>query len=334
MRDFYWDNTWFFGANFIPSNAINQLEMWQEDTFSLDVIERELGYAKSIGMNIMRVFLHDLLWEQDSEGLLSRMDAYLSVADKHGIKTMFVFFDDCWGNEFSLGKQPDPVEFSHNSGWVKSPGTVAADDLSQRPRLERYVKGVLKHFANDRRIAVWDLYNEPGNGESGNHITNTGLRESESLPLLLDVFKWASEIAPSQPYTAGVWRDNEPFNEINEAILKYSDIVTFHVYGNKKSTADIYLKMKEKANSRPIICTEYMARHYGSTFEEVLPFLKENNKGAINWGLVSGKTQTIYPWVSYDKEDRLAMPFHDIFEKDGRFLVPEEEQVFNKYTIK
>ncbi len=333
MRKFYWEDEWFFGANFTPSNAINQLEMWQEDTFSIDVIERELGYAKSIGMNIMRVFLHDLLWEQDSEGFLSRMEQYLTVSDKLGIKTMFVFFDDCWKDEFSLGKQSEPVAFSHNSGWIKSPGTAAADDLSQRPRLENYVKGVLTHFANDKRIVAWDLYNEPGNGSSGDHITETGLRENASLPLLLDVFRWAEEVSPSQPYTVGMWCYTEPFNEINETILEKSDIVTFHCYEDKQGAIERCLKIIDKANSRPMMCTEYMARHLKSTFEDALPVFKENNIGAINWGLVSGKTQTIYPWDSYDKEDRLTMPFHDVFEKDGSLLVAEEEQVFRKYTM-
>ncbi len=333
MRKFYWENKWFFGANFIPSNAINQLEMWQADTFSIDVIERELTYAKSIGMNIMRVFLHDLLWEQDAKGLLSRMEKYLEVADKLEIKTMFVFFDDCWKDEFALGKQPEPVELSHNSGWIKSPGTVAADDLSQRPRLESYVKGVLTHFANDKRIAVWDLYNEPGNGTSGDHMTKTGLRENASLPLLLDVFKWAKEVSPSQPYTVGVWKYDEAFNELIEASLKYSDIITFHCYDNKNKAALRCSEIIEKAALRPVICTEYMARHISSTFEDILPIFKENNIGAINWGLVSGKTQTIYPWNSYVEDDRYAIPFHDIFEKDGSYLVPDEEKVFCKYTI-
>ncbi len=332
MREFYWENKWFFGANFIPSNAINQLEMWQEDTFSIDIIKKELGYAKSIGMNIMRVFLHDLLWEDDSEGLISRMDTYLTVADSLGIKTMFVFFDDCWKDEFSLGKQPEPVPLSHNSGWIKSPGTVAADDLSQRPRLERYVKGILSHFADDRRIAAWDLYNEPGNGSAGNHVTTTGLRENKSLPLLLDVFKWAKEVSPSQPYTACAWRFDDAFAEINKTVFELSDIITFHLYSGKKNTLDKCLMMLEEADSRPVICTEYMARHMESTFANVLPVLKENNVGAINWGLVSGKTQTIYPWDEYEK-DRYAYPFHDVFEKDGSLLMPEEQEVFDKYTI-
>ncbi len=334
MRNFCFADDWRFGANFIPSNAINQLEMWQDETFSIDVIQRELGFAKSIGMNMMRVFLHDLLWEDDAAGLLSKMDQYLTVSDQLGIKTMFVFFDDCWNDTFSLGKQPDPIPLSHNSGWVQSPGSVAANDPSQRTRLEAYVKGVLTHFANDQRILAWDLYNEPGNGSCGDHVTRSGLRESASLPLLLDVFRWAEEISPSQPYTVGVWNQSEGFNELNEASLAYSDIVSFHFYGNKTDMADFIKRLKERAAGRPMICTEYMARHLDSTFADVLPVLKEAHVGAVNWGVVSGKTQTIYPWDSYQSDDRYTKPFHDVFSQDGQLLLPEEAEVFRKYTIK
>ncbi len=325
MREFNFDSTWSFGANFTPSNAINQLEMWQKETFSPEVIRRELGYAKRIGMNMMRVFLHDLLWEQDANGFLVRMDEFLSIADDIGIKIMFVFFDDCWKSEFSLGKQPDPVPLSHNSGWIQSPGQTAADDPAQRPRLEEYVKGVLNHFKNDGRIAVWDLYNEPGNGSCGNHITQTGLRENASLPLLLDVFKWAKEVSPSQPYTAGIWNYSDSFGELNKVMAEYSEILTFHFYGDEEDMQKTCLMMQKMAKGRSIICTEYMARHLGSTFKHVLPILRKNNIGAINWGLVSGKTQTIYPWDDYKKDDRYTLPFHDIFEQNGAFLVPEEE---------
>ena len=56
----YESHPWLAGANFVPSTAINQLEMWQAETFDPATIDRELGYAQSIGMNTMRVFLHDI----------------------------------------------------------------------------------------------------------------------------------------------------------------------------------------------------------------------------------------------------------------------------------
>ena len=193
---------WRFGANFTPSNAINQLEMWQEETFSPELIDRELGFAEKIGMNCMRVYLHDLAYEADKEGFFKRVEQYLEISSSHGIATMFTIFDDCWNSNFSIGKQPEPIPNTHNSGWIQSPGNKAADDLSQRPRLENYVKNLLDRFRSDERIFLWDLYNEPGNGSIGD---NTGgiIRGNRSLPLLKDVFKWAREINPDQPLTAG-----------------------------------------------------------------------------------------------------------------------------------
>ena len=326
-----WDAKDFqrFGADFIPSNAINQLEMWQADTFDPETIDRELGWAAAIGMSVMRVYLHDLLWEDDAAGFLKRMDEYLTIAAKHGIKTMFVFFDDCWNTEFQLGKQPDPIPETHNSGWVQSPGNRAADDLSQRPRLEAYVKGVLRHFAHDERILLWDLYNEPGNGESGDHVTLSGLRENRSMPLVQDVFRWAREIDPDQPLTIGLWNFSAGFDDLNRYFLEHSDVVTFHSYDPAPLLQERINWMRICANGRPILCSEYMARINNSLFQTCLPLLEKNGVGAINWGLVAGKTQTIYPWKCYKDRPNLK-PFHDIFQQDGSFLLPEDEEFFRE----
>jgi hypothetical protein len=101
--------------------SINQLEMWQADTFDPTTIDRELGWAESIGMNVMRVYLHDLVYQENKEGFLKRMDDFLKIADKHHIKILFVFFDSCWNDDPKLGKQPDPKPGVHNSGWARSP---------------------------------------------------------------------------------------------------------------------------------------------------------------------------------------------------------------------
>ena len=325
---------WSFGCNFIPSTAINQLEMWQKETFDPETIDRELGWAAGIGMNLVRVYLHDLLWLDDAAGFIDRMEQFLSIADKHGIKAMFVFFDDCWRAEFQLGKQPDPIPYNHNSGWVQSPGNRAADDLSQRERLEAYVKGVLTHFAHDKRIALWDLYNEPGNGKSGDHITKTGLRGNASMPLLKDVFTWAREIDPDQPITAAPWSFGEDFDDLNRFMFENSDVVTFHAYNNPAELLERINFMRYLAEGRQIICSEYMARPAGSTFKDCLPVMRENNVGAINWGLVSGKTQTIYPWGWSEEKGTPDPYFHDVFNQDGSFLYPEEGTFFQEFKAK
>ena len=323
------NSVWRFGANFTPSNAINQLEMWQAETFSPALIDRELGFAEKIGMNTMRVYLHDLAYEIDNEGFFQRINQYLEIASSHGIGTIFTIFDDCWNSVFSTGKQPEPVPNTHNSGWIQSPGNKAADDLAQRPRLEKYVKSLLERFKNDERIILWDLYNEPGNGSVGD---NTGgkVRAGRSLPLLKDVFKWAREINPDQPLTAAPWIFTEDFRELNRFMFENSDVVTYHAYCQPDRFTERLDLMKYIADGRPLICTEYVARSAGCTFIECLPILRKNGVGAINWGLVSGKTQTIYPWSVLAGKVPENVPFHDIFDTGGNLLVTEEQAVFDK----
>ncbi len=325
-----WGETqpWFFGANFTPSTAINQLEMWQAETFDPVTIERELGYAQRIGMNIMRVYLHDLLWEHDREGFIERIDLYLSIADGKGIKTMFCIFDDCWNTEFALGPQPAPKPYTHNSGWVQSPGHKIVEDPTQWPRLERYVKELLERFKADRRIAVWDLYNEPTNSV-GDPITGKR-RPINSVPLLRAVFEWARSVdGLSQPVTVGCWNGADALDQV---CFELSDIVTFHGYLKPD-------KLRERIEKcglprRPVICTEWLARGAGSTFAASLPIFRQQCAGAIHWGLVAGKTQTNYPWGWNKDKGEPPVCHHDIFRTDGTLLHPEEGQIIRTATMK
>jgi len=316
---------WYFGANFYPSTAINQLEMWQTETFDPVTIERELGYAQRIGMNCMRVYLHDLLWEHDREGFIERLEKYLEIADGKGIKTMFCIFDDCWNTKFALGPQPTPIPYTHNSGWVQSPGHKIVEDPAQWPRVERYVKELLERFKADSRIAAWDLYNEPTNSV-GDPITGKR-RPIKSVPLLQAVFDWARSVdGLTQPVTVGCWNGEEALDQL---ILERSDIVTFHAYmaPEKGLLARI---AKCNATGRPSICTEWLARGHGSTFADCLPIFRQQCAGAINWGLVSGKTQTIYPWGWIKEKGEPALCHHDIFNKDGTLLHPEEGAIIRR----
>jgi hypothetical protein len=299
---------WYVGCNFIPSTAVNQLEMWQADTFDPKTIDRELKLAEGAGMNSVRVFLHDLAYDQDPEGFLKRVDQYLKIADKHKIKTLFVFFDDCWLPEPRIGKQPAPVPSVHNSGWLKSPGVkgvtaVAAGDAAIRTRLEKYVKAVLTRFAQDKRILGWDLYNEPGNG----------LSAANSNALLKLAFQWAWEINPSQPLTSGVF-SGDP---IKATQLANSDIITFHVYSSPEETTGFMENLAKQSDRPPFLCTEFMARPSGSTFAGCLPVFKQRNVGAMCWGLVRGKTNTIWGWGTKEGAPEPKLWFHDVFLPNG-----------------
>ncbi len=315
----YQKQGWLVGANYTPAYAVNQLEFWQAETFDPAAIDKELGYAEGIGMNCMRVFLHHVAWEEDKAGFKGRMRKYLTVAAKHHIKTLFVFFDDCWNDSYKKGLQAIPVPGKHNSGWLRDPGTVIEKDEVLMKVLEAYVKDVMGTFKKDKRIFMWDLYNEPGNHNA----------PEKSLPLLHNVFKWAREIRPSQPVTAGIW--NERLQEFVAFQAENSDVVTFHCYGKPKEQQDRIDQLK--VYKRPVICTEYMARKFGSTFEAVLPMFKAQHIGAISWGLVDGKTNTKYAWddvIADGGEPKLW--FHEIFRKDGTPYDPKETALIKSLT--
>ena len=301
----YKKEPWMTGTNYQPATAINQLEMFQASTYDPKTIDKELGWAEELGFNTMRVFLHHIAWTSDKEGFKKRLNDYLNISSKHKIKTILVFFDDCWNDKYAPGKQPEPKTGVHNSGWLRDPGTDIRNNPDSLKMLEVYVKDIITTHKNDKRIVMWDLYNEPG---------NNGYVD-KSLNLLKQVFVWAKAVNPSQPLTAGVWKFTDNFANLNKFQLENSDIITYHHYGYVDRHQQ---KIKElKANNRPLVCTEYMARRNGSLFQTILPLLKAEKVGAINWGFVSGKTNTIYAWdtpMPGGKEPELW--FHDIYKQD------------------
>lgn len=338
-NEWYGKQGWLVGCDFIPSTAINQLEMWQAATFDTATIDRELGWAAALGMNTVRVYLHDLLYQQDAEGFLQRMDQFLQIASRHHIKPLFVLFDSVWDPFPKPGTQREPKPGVHNSGWVQNPGKEALLDSTQYPRLETYVKGVVGKFASDDRVLGWDVWNEPEN------MNNEYYRKMEPpnkadivLVLLKEAFQWARSVNPQQPLTAGLWAGDwsapEKLKPIETLMVEESDVISFHNYDNAASFEKNILELQRYG--RPILCTEYMARGNNSTFEGSLPVAKKYNVAAYNWGLVNGKSQTIYPWDSWKKAYK-AEPevwFHDIFKKDGTPYRKAETDLIKKLTGK
>ena len=336
-KNWYSQQPWLVGANFLPSTAINELEMWQATTFDTATINKELKWAASIGMNTMRIFLHDLAWQQDPAGFKKRIEIFLRIAARYGIRPLFVLFDSCWDPFPHTGKQHEPAPFLHNSGWVQSPGADALKDSTQYPRLKKYVTDIVSSFKNDKRVLGWDVWNEPDNTNSSSYSRFEPYNKVELVyNLLKKVFVWARSANPSQPLTSGIWAGNwishDSLKAIEKLMVEESDIISFHNYG---SGADFQQCIKNlERYGRPIICTEYMSRGNGSTFEGSLPVAKKYKVAAFNWGLVDGKSQTIYPWdswqVKYTSEPVLW--FHDIFRKDGAAYKKTEVDFIKEIT--
>ena len=317
----YAKQPWLVGCNFTPSTAINQLEMWQAQTWDPKTIDRELGWARELGFTSVRVFLHDLVWTQDRQGLLRRMETFLDLADQHGIGVMFVLFDSVWDPFPKPGRQREPYPHRHNSGWVQSPGQEILKDPARQDQLKAYVQDVIGRFRNDRRVQVWDIFNEPDNPVPQYRSVELKNKAEVALRLLKKTFVWAREVNPSQPITSGVWighwGDESKLSPTERCQLEESDIITFHTYDPIEGAKQCVENLKRY--QRPILCTEFMARPRGSRFDPVLGYFKQQQVGAYCWGFVDGKTQTIYPWDSWDRKytGEPSPWFHDILRADG-----------------
>ena len=339
------DQPWLVGCNFIPSTAINPLEMWQAGTFDPETLRRELGWAAGLGFNSVRVYLHDLAWLADPGGLKSRIDQYLEIAARVKIRTLFVLLDDCWDPEPQIGPQPAPRPGLHNSGWVQSPGVKVVKNPQSWGRLEDYIGDIVTTFGRDERVVMWDVYNEPGNY----FLTSMWLPALPrmfkqlalllphlllpvpSLPLLRQAFSWARAAQPAQPLTAGLWLLRPGLrSHLSKTMLQWSDVISFHDYNDRSHTGQLIQQLK--AHGRPLFCTEYLARTRGNLFTTHLPLFKGEKIGCYNWGLVSGKTQALYTWEGKGGPEEPEVWFHDILRADGTAHDPEEVAFIRRIT--
>ena len=338
INKWYNAKPWQIGCNYIPQYAINQIEMWQEETFDADLINKELSWASGLGFNTIRVFLHHLLWEHDSNGYLERINTFLGIADLHNIKTMFVLFDAVWNPYPKLGVQPHPKNHVHNSGWVQCPGYDVLNDPEKYDGLHEYVSGIVSYFKNDERVLIWDLFNEPDNMNIASYKDdNYAIHKAElSMGLLKKCILWVREIDPIQPITMAPWQfdssDMTKLTALDNYMFTHSDIISFHCYEDNKGMEKRINDLKRY--NRPILCTEYMARPFDCTFQKILPILKKHKVGAYNWGFVAGKSQTNYPWDSWQQPYTTEPPlwFHDVLRTNGEPYDKKEVDYLIKFT--
>lgn len=329
------DAGWRVGCNFTPSTAGNQLEMWQPGTFDPGTIDRELGWAAGLGMNTVRVYLHDIAYRDDPGGFLDRVDMVLSAAHAHGIAMVPVLFDGVWNPWPRAGRQPEPVPRRHNSVWVQGPGTDIMFDESRWDSLRPYVQGVLSRFVGDSRVLAWDLFNEPDQVDTVTLRAGTRAAKIAAATRLVGrVFDWARETDPSQPLTVGLWEyaeDGRPSdNSLNALVLDRSDVVSFHCYEPEERLRTVIRGLR--SHGRPLVCTEWLARSAGSTVD-LLAVFAEEGVDAINWGLVDGRTQTRFPWRSWTEEVADDEPwFHELLRADGSPYDEAEAGTFRRIT--
>lgn len=347
INAWYARRDWPVGINFLPSTAVNWNELWQRETFDEETISHELGLAEGIGMNTLRINLPFIVWLYDRDGLVERIDRFLGIASKHHIQVMLTLMDDCGfsGDHPWIGKQKDPRPGVHNSQAAASPGRNIVILPALWPLVKSYVSDIVHVFRDDERIFVWDVYNEPTNDgiflDDGKEAHFQGPLLEMSPKLCREAVSWVRAQDPVQPLTVGAWRNMKTFlnrdvrlfdSEIDRLALDCSDILSFHAYSPADVIEESIALLKKLG--RPILCTEWLARHAMSTVQDILPIFKREKVGAYSWGLVNGRTQTHLPWpvIMQARKDYLDLWFHDLFYKDGTPYSKEECRLFSQLT--
>ncbi len=308
-REWWADKEWPVGCCFVPSYAVNQFEMWQDETFNIPVLDKEFGICEELGFNLVRIYLHEKLWWADAEGFKNKINKVLDLCASHGLKVTFTFCTN-GGKEQELGPQPEPRQGIHGGGqWCCSPSTEMMNNPELWPRFKEYLQDILRTYKDDDRILYWCLQNEPENIK----------KDRDPLEWMKALYEWAWEVRPSQPLSSPVWQRpgfHGTATKLDQIVvaLGYSDIITFHCYYGPDEL-ETFIKMLSRFR-RPMVCQEYMGRTLGSTFEFCMPILKREKVGALNWGLVEGKCKYRYPWGHKPEQGEPEIWFHSIFWED------------------
>ena len=283
------DWTWVQGAVFVPTNCVNEAQQWDE--YDPAINDRELHQASAYGINMVRVYLHYYVYLKKRDSLLASIADFLGRAGKYGIKTEFVFFDDCWNQPpeelLSPGyRYPAPIRGVHNSQWLVSPGEEVRTHYEQhRARLKAYVQDIVSAHKADPRVAFWEIYNEPTKSDA-------------TVRLERDALAWIRETGTLIPTTAtGREFSGGPF----------SDFPSWHEYGGYAVLGD-----------GRSLCTECMNRQRQDVPGIVGHF--RGKVGYIMWEFGIGRDNCRFAWDEnreHPRKDEPPRPFHGIVYPDG-----------------
>lgn len=335
-NDWYNRQPWLVGTDYIQSNTVNQIEMWQQETFDADRVDLELGWAENLGFNTIRVFLHDLVWQRDASGFQKRINKLLNLVEKHKMKVIFVLFDSSGDPYPEPGHQHQPKAGVRNSLWVQSPGAKGLTDAKQLEKALIYAEEVVAAYSIDKRVLAWDVWNEPDNMNVGRFATSEPPKKAELMASILPkAFQYARAGNPSQPVISGLWKgdwsSSANLSPVEKIQVELSDLVSFQNYDGP----DEFEKRVKwlQTNGRPVLCTGFLDRNHGGTFEAILPIAKKYGVGVLGGDLVAGKTQMWLPLDSLQRpytDREPAVWMQDIFRSTGPAYQPQEVDFIRK----
>lgn len=282
--------SWVKGAIFVPTNCVNQIQQWEE--FDPIINDRELYYAHTYGINLVRIYLHYLVWEKDKAKFLKDLETFLTLADKYQIKTVITFFDDIWNPQPKLGPYPFPIPGRHNSQWAQCPGNYIKENYATyKDKLKGYVQDVVNAHKEDCRIVFWEPYNEPGFNQHGKYMEVTKI-------LLNDSRLWIKDTGTMIPITSTASPDFKG--------LGFSDFYSWHNY----------TKNYDGPRGSEVINTECFNRQDQSIAGVVEEYGKTGT-GYIIWELGIGRDNCRFHWDSPENAPEVSEPFQGLIYPDG-----------------
>ena len=363
--EWYNAQPWMRGCNYMPASAANRVDQWQEmgseERFA--EMETELKLAQSIGFNTMRIIIeeqgfavwcaeHDgfmfAVWCAEHDGFMARLERMLALLDKYGMRMILVLGNDCSRPKeiWSFPKTgPQPCDWGYHGGRKRSqhgsfPGAVGytcVDDPELREKFFAMCEEVMTKYRTDRRIAFWNIWNEPGNGNR---------RKPEHVALIRRLFELAWKIDPVQPLAADVWAGHygmSPKDANKSQVLagELSDIISYHCYGDYEAQVRILSKLK-RHYGRPLVNTEWLARIKHNDVFTAYPLYFIEGVGCTCWGFVAGKYQTYEPWESMWRQVEDGKPeaekydftkwFHDLYRPSLRPYDPKEIGLIKRFN--
>ena len=343
-NEWYSRQGWLRGCNFIGSDCANRLDMWQsyKSDEKLATAERELALAQKIGFNVVRVWASFDVYLAEPDSYFEIFEKYVALCDKYGQKMVVVLAheEDLPRGEVFVPREMGEQKYAlgrHQGRFPLTPEQKAMTPYHylEYPELKDkfldMVRQTVMRYANDERILVWNVLNEPGI-----HLGN------RALDILKLLFKTVRELDPIQPLCADIWHKPENgklATEVDELSYELSDIISLHSYWPYE-TLVTEIAYHKKNSGRPIFLTEWLLRIQGSNVNEIYPMLWLENIANCCWGFVVGKTQTNEPWSNmWDEWDEgkgrnydFTKWMHDLFRPNLRPYDPYEIELIEKFN--
>ncbi len=310
------------GSNYTAAYAVNQVQFWHD--FRPKVVDKELAAArKYFGISTLRVYLHNINFDEEKKVFLANLEKFLTICDKHGIKPGFVFFDGCHRHEgIFLDKPTKPVSGFHNGRWAQSP--QARDiDKNNLAKFKPYVQEVIRAHRTDKRVLFWEIHNEPPPGDKyRDQLKRAG-------------YKWAKEVKPTQPVL------NCEKGKRGWGDCDVTDIVDAHVYSHAHGPLRVLSDMNPRKGT---VFTEAGARwkasrrNFGGPIDMVYWLQQRRREGKstpgmyLCWELMVGNSNCRWHWIDKPGAPEPEIPWCGLLWPDCTPVSLAEAEAVRRYA--